>query len=104
MTVSKIQNPVFQKLPKSKKISWATFEKKYLTKEDSWKYDWVNGNVEKTKRTMYPHQRFILKNLRSLFRKLYNEDKVTGSFEAETDIFFLKNVHRRPNISYFNEE
>jgi thioredoxin reductase len=34
----------------AKKISWETFEKKYLTREDKYKYEWVNGIVEKTER------------------------------------------------------
>jgi hypothetical protein len=29
----------------SKKISWENFQKKYLTREDRFKYEWVNGMV-----------------------------------------------------------
>jgi len=104
MTVSKVQNSPFQKKSSSKKISWAIFEKKYLTREDAWKYEWVDGIIEKTKRNMYPNQRYILINLRKLFRKLLVEGKVSGSFESETDIFFSDKIHRRPDISYCTEE
>lgn len=31
-----------------KLISWEAFEKKYLSREDRFKYEWVNGTVEKT--------------------------------------------------------
>lgn len=104
MTVSKLQYPPFQKTPKTKKVSWEVFEKKYLSREDLWKYEWVNGIVEKTKRTMYPNQRYILFNLRKLFRQLFIKDKVSGSLEAETDLFITDKIHRRPDISYFSNE
>ena len=56
--------PVVQKR-QPKPVSWETFEKKYLSREDSWKYEWVNGIVEKTKRFMYQEQFYILHNLRN---------------------------------------
>ena len=104
MTVSKIQSPTLQKVATPKKVSWATFEKKYLPKVDKWKYEWVNGIVEKTERTTYPNQRHILFNLRNLFRQLFIEGKISGSLEAETDLFISDKIHRRPDISYFTFE
>ena len=104
MTVSKIQHPTLKKIATSKKVSWTVFEKKYLTREDTWKYEWVDGIIEKTKRIMYPNQRYILLNLRKLFRKLLIAGKVLGSFESETDIFLSNKIHRRPDISYCTEE
>lgn len=104
MTVSNLQSPPFQKTPKSKKVSWEVFEKKYLSREDSWKYEWINGIVEKTKRTMYPYQYYILTNLRDLFDALKIEKKVSGYLESETDIFILKDIHRRPDVSFFTKE
>ncbi len=104
MTVSKIQPSPFQKVPSPKKVSWAVFEKKYLTREDAWKYEWVDGIIEKTKRIMCPNQRYILINLRKLYSKLLAGSKVSGSFESETDIFFSEKIHRRPDISYCTEE
>ena len=35
-----------------KRITWADFEKKYLSREDAFKYEWVNGIVEKTPRNL----------------------------------------------------
>ena len=35
-----------------KKITWTDFEKKYLSREDAFKYEWVNGIVEKTPRNL----------------------------------------------------
>lgn len=104
MTISKIPFTRLQKESKLKKVSWAIFEKKYLAREDQWKYEWVNGIIEKTKRTMYPHHYYILYNLRTFFTSLFFEKKVSGSFEAEIDIFLQESIHRRPDMSYFTEE
>jgi len=107
MTVTNFQDKPLRSGSKKqlpKPISWETFERKYLTREDSWKYEWVNGRVEKTKRFMYQEQFFILYNLRKLFTELLVQKKVTGALEAEIDSWFLKDVHRRPDIAWFSEE
>ena len=103
MTVSNFPYPPYQK-PNPKPVSWAVFEKKYLSRENSWKYEWVNGIIEKTKRTIYPYQHHILFNLHKLFTQLLIDEKVAGSFVSGLDIFFLHKIYRRPNISYFNLE
>ncbi|MFT4762726.1 MAG: Fe-S cluster biosynthesis and repair protein YggX [Paraglaciecola sp.] len=30
------------------KISWESFQREYLTRKDNFKYEWVNGEIEKT--------------------------------------------------------
>ena len=105
MAVASIQKSPFQSTlsrSKPKRVSWEKFKKKFLTREDSWKYEWVNGLVEKTKRTMYPHHVYILYNLRQTFTKLEIGKKVSGLLESEIDIFILDNIHRRPDLSYFS--
>lgn len=57
-------SPARREAKKAKKISWETFEKKYLSREDEWKYEWVDGIVEKTKRDLHEKQFNILANLR----------------------------------------
>ncbi len=84
-------------------ISWAEFKTRYLNRDDGYKYEWVNGTIEKTKRAMDQNQYFILKNLRNLFEKLRFQGIIKGGFEAEIDTFFLEAVHRRPDISYFSD-
>ena len=86
------------------KISWADFEKEYFSREDKWKYEWVNGYVEQTERTMNQYQFYILANLRNLFEDLKKAGKISGYLEAEVDAFFLENVHRIPDIAYFTKE
>lgn len=90
--------------PAQRRISWEEFQKKYLSREDEFKYEWVDGMVEKTRRTMDQHQYQILRNLRQLFDGLKNQGKATGGFEPEVDTFYLPKKHRRPDISYFTEE
>ncbi len=103
-----IETPVHQVTgnghKKPKLVSWEEFQKKYLTREDEYKYEWVNGEIEKTKRSMDQRQYAILRQLRRLFVNLSNAGKISGGFEAEIDTIFLKGIHRRPDISYFSEE
>ena len=78
-------------------VSWPVFQKKYLTREDGFKYEWLDGRVEQTERTMSQTQLFILRNLLAAFRDLLIAGKVEGELLPESDLFFLKN-HRRPDI------
>jgi Uma2 family endonuclease len=87
----------------AKRISWEDFEKKYLTREDSYKYEWVEGNVVKTKRTMDFKQIFIFTNLDEFFEQLKLQGKLSGKLISEVDTFFLEN-HRRPDIAWFSME
>jgi Uma2 family endonuclease len=109
MTVTAVQQSKQSTAPAAKggqpkHISWEQFQKRYLNREDGNKYEWVNGVVIKTKRTMDQSQYLILRNLRRIFTQLLVEKKVTGGFEAEVETFFLKGNFRRPDISYFTEE
>lgn len=86
-----------------KPITWEVFQRKYLTKEDGFKYEWLNGKVEKTKRTMDKSQLYLLWNLLEHFDFLKSKNKVAGRLIAEPDLFFLKN-HRRPDIAWLTKE
>jgi Uma2 family endonuclease len=99
MTATAIQKRVSNTAVNPKYISWEQFQKKYLTREDSYKYEWLNGTVEKTKRTMDYTQLFILNNLMEVFTSLRNKYKFDGQLMSEGDIFFNEN-HRRPDIFY----
>lgn len=87
------------KVVEVKPISWEDFQKKYLTREDSYKYEWLNGLVEKTKRGMDKTQLYIQRNFLKFFRELLENGKVDGEILAEPDLFFLKN-HRRPDMAW----
>lgn len=86
------------------KISWETFQEEYLSLEDNFKYEWVNGQVEKTERSMDRTQLFISRNLTQfLYRLKAINPSVNGELIAEGDVFFAGN-HRRPDIAYFTDE
>ena len=88
-------------LPKS--ISWVEFEKKFLSLEDGFKYEWVNGIVEKTPRAMNQNQYYLLDNLEAFLYQLKSQYPITGKFNTEIDTFFLDKVHRRPDSAYFTD-
>ena len=84
-------------------ISWADFQRKYLTREDGYKYEWLNGTIEKTKRTMDKTQLYILRNLLEKFRELQFANKVDGELISEGDLFFL-GKHRRPDVAFLTND
>ena len=87
-----------------RRIGWAEFDKRYLSREDGFKYEWVYGMVEKTAYTMNPTQLYIQYNLQDLFMDLKNAGKVDGQLLAETDLFFFPEVHRRPDFAWLTHE
>ncbi len=87
----------------SQKISWEDFEKEYLSREDEFTYEWLDGYVQKTKRTMNKYQLYILNNLQDLFISLLTSGKTSGKLVAEADLFFLKK-HRRPDLCWITKE
>lgn len=89
--------------PKTRTISWATFQKKYLIREDTFKYEWVNGRVEKSVRAMNEKQPYILVNLLDYFNLFKIKNNLDGHLLPEVDTFFNKN-HRRPDIAFFTRE
>ena len=86
-----------------KGISWEEFEKKFLSREDAFKYEWVNGNVEKTPRTMNQNQYYLLDNLEAFLLQLKVQHPIFGKFNTEIDTFFLDKVHRRPDSAFFSD-
>ena len=90
--------PAAKKQPRL--IKWSEFEKRYLSREDGYKYEWLNGRVEKTEYTMNPTQLYIQRNLTALFRSFLNAGKMHGELLAEPDLFFFPEVHRRPDFAW----
>lgn len=105
MTASAIQKSLRASKPlakgSKKPITWEAFKTKYLNREDKFKYEWVNGTVEKTQRTMNQEQYYIWFNLKDWLSKLRKTPTDLGEFLVETDSFFGKK-HRRPDIAYFD--
>ncbi|MCU0347197.1 MAG: Uma2 family endonuclease [Saprospiraceae bacterium] len=109
MAATAAQQPIPQTaLPtngnKPKHISWDNFEKRYLSREDGYKYEWVRGLVIKSKNTMNQKQLYILANLRDFFNQLVFTGQIEGYLEPEVDTFFIKGeAHRRPDLSFFTK-
>jgi Uma2 family endonuclease len=85
------------------KISWEDFQERFLIREDEYKYEWVNGEVQITTRDTHKTQFHILRNLNRLLYTLYPVQKSFGEFIAEGDNFFSGN-HRRPDIAFYTDE
>ena len=84
-------------------ITWEQFQRKYLDREDRWKYEWVRGIVQKTPRTMNQSQQFLFINLLNLLDSLRLQEPGIGRLLPEVDTRF-KEFHRRPDISYFSKK
>jgi Uma2 family endonuclease len=87
----------------TKPITWEAFKNRYLSREDGYTYEWVNGQVEKTKRSMDYTQVFIVQNLMNHFISLLASGKVAGMLSSEVDTFFSES-HRRPDMCYLTNE
>ena len=85
------------------RITWEDFQRDYLTREDEYLYEWLDGEIEISKRTMNYTQVFILKNLQVFLRELIGLGKANGEFIHKMDAFSGKN-HRRPDSSFFSNE
>lgn len=81
-------------------IKWSAFDKRYLSREDGYKYEWINGRVEKTEYTLNPTQLYIQRNLTALFRAFLHDGKIHGELLAEPDLFLFPEVHRRPDLAW----
>lgn len=93
--------PAQQKAARAgKPISWEAFQRRYLSREDGYKYEWVNGQVEKTLRTMDRTQLYILNNILEHFMKLRITGKVEGQLITEADLFFKADLHRQPDVCW----
>lgn len=86
------------------KVSWKEFKKTYLSREDEYKYEWVEGRVEKTMRSMDQAQISIALILIDFFYHLKATKNISGTLMPETDSKFNDGVHRRPDLAYFSTE
>jgi Uma2 family endonuclease len=88
---------------KSTIISWEFFQQKYLAREDHFRYEWVDGKLEKTTRGLDKSQLYILHNLQNFFNLLSFQGKISGRLISSADLFFLSN-HRRPDIAWLTQQ
>ena len=86
-----------------RRIGWAEFDKRYLSREDGFKYEWVHGMVEKTAYTISPAQLYIQYNLTQIFGQSRMSGTVNGSLLAKPDLLFFPEVHRRPDFAWLTD-
>ncbi len=84
-------------------ITWREFQRRFLEREDKFKYEWAHGVVVKTPRSMNQFQQFIWFNLRNFLDSLRQKNTRLGELIPEVDTFFGTN-HRRPDIAYFSQQ
>jgi Uma2 family endonuclease len=89
---------------KTRYVSWEEFQRTYLSRADDYLYEWTDGAIEKTPRTMNTNQLFILDNLNDFLHKLIPEYPPVGRFYAESDILLSAKMHRRPDVAYLTKE
>lgn len=101
MTAAAAQKAVTAPAMSPKTVSWEEFRRKYLSREDQFKYEWVNGLVEKSPRSMDKTQLYLFTNLlHFLYRLKAVNAEIDGDLISEGDAFFASN-HRRPDIAFY---
>jgi Uma2 family endonuclease len=85
-------------------ISQETYYKRFRYREDGFKYEWLDGVIEKTPRTMTNKQAHIAHNLTALFYRLLFANIVQGSFQTEMDTHVQGTRIRIPDMCYFTPQ
>ena len=85
-------------------VATETYYEKYRQREDGWKYELVDGRIEKSEKTTNLSQHFISNNLHDCFFSLKMSGKADGSFTAELDNELWKDHVRIPDLCYLNQQ
>ncbi len=103
MAAITLLNPNIEKKGK-RVISLETFNRLYDNREDDYKYEWHNGIVEKTPRTMNRSQLLIVQRLTRLFLQTL-AFKQMGELEREVKMFLPKaNRSRIADLAFLTED
>lgn len=93
-----------KKQPAGRVPKQISLEKFYQWKpEDGYKYEWVDGKIEKTERSVTPEQQFIILHLQDRFihtKAFRNGDRLV----VETDATLNTKEVRRPDISLMTRQ
>ena len=85
-------------------LTLAQFHRLYDNREDDYKYEWHNGIVEKSPRTMNRSQLFIVQNLSRFFMLTQAFNKF-GELEREVKMFLPKaNRSRIADLAYLTAD
>jgi Uma2 family endonuclease len=83
-------------------ISEETYYKKFRYREDGFKYEWLDGIIEKSPKAMTDKQVHIAHNLNTVFFRLLFAEKIKGSFQTEKDTQVQATRIRIPDMCYLN--
>jgi Uma2 family endonuclease len=97
------KNRVDSTLQQATHLTVADFLATYSNRKDAFKYELVNGKVEKTFRTMNREQYYIVRNLLRHFTQTAAY-KNGAELAVETDMETIPKQIRRPDISFCTEE
>jgi Uma2 family endonuclease len=104
MSAATIANFVENKEKSKRLITLETFHRLYDNREDDYKYEWRNGIVEKTPRTMNRSQLFIVQKLSRFFMKTAAFQQ-QGELEREVKMFLPKaNRTRVADLAYLTAD
>lgn len=95
--------PVTNKPKKVRRMTLKQFWEKYSDREDGYKYEFINGIVEKTPRRMKLKEAFISQNIKRAFTQTETY-KVGGELFEEMDIETLPEQGRRPDICFLTKQ
>lgn len=78
-------------------------KKTTLKKEDQFKYEWINGKVEKSSRSWIPINFSIQSNLQNLCSATNQVNQIKGCLFTYADNFYNQN-YRQPDLAYYTRE
>jgi Uma2 family endonuclease len=90
-----------KKKDKTPYVSKKTYLTEYLSQEDDFKYEWIDGIIEKTPKTMTNEQAHIAHNLNAFF---YKDSRFQGSFQTQNNAHLDDKRIRIPDMCYFNPQ
>ena len=85
-------------------VTQEKYYQEYRNREDGFKYEWLDGKIEKTEKSMNDAQSHIAENLTMLFYTLKIAGKITGTFQTEKDTFVEGRRIRIPDMCYLNPQ
>jgi Uma2 family endonuclease len=103
-TLETPNNLSVKKKEKSSYVSKEIYFSQYQSKEDGFKYEWIDGVIEKTPKTMTNGQAHIAHYLTEFFYRLSFEGKVSGSFQNQNNAHLNDRQIRIPDMCYFNQQ
>ena len=85
-------------------VTQEKYYQEYRNREDGFKYEWLDGKIEKTEKSMNDAQSHIAENLTMLFYTLKIAGKIAGTFQTEKDTFVEGRRIRIPDMCYLNAQ